>query len=130
MVAFGPAQAKPSGRTAYQPSGQPSVVSEAADFMQADLTGGKTYYALVTPRMGAWKARFSFKPVRAGELDGKQFATWERRSRTVTNTSTTLNWARDNAASIEDKRSRYWPEWNSKSESDKDAQTLRAEDGR
>jgi len=46
------------------------VVSEAADFMAAELEGGKTYYALVTPRMGAWKARFSLRPVTAGELAG------------------------------------------------------------
>jgi hypothetical protein len=106
------------------------VVSEAADFMQATVVGGKTYYALVTPRMGAWKARFSFKPVRADEIDGNQFAGWDRRTKLVTNTPTTQAWARDNAASVADKRDRYWPEWSSKSQSDKDAQTLRAEDGR
>jgi len=44
------------------------VISEAADFMQAAVLGGKTYYALVTPRMGVWKARFSFQPVRGEEL--------------------------------------------------------------
>lgn len=106
------------------------VVSEAADFMQATVIGGKTYYALVTPRMGAWKARFSFKPVRSSELDGSQFTTWERNSRLVSNTPTTLAWARENAASVADKRDRYWPEWSGKGQSEKDAQTLRAEDGR
>ena len=106
------------------------VVSEAADFMQATVIGGKTYYALITPRMGAWKARFSFKPLRAGELESSQFAAWDRRSRTVTNTPTTQAWARDNAASIADKRERWWPEWSSKSESQRAAQTLNAEDGK
>jgi len=106
------------------------VVSEAADFMQATVIGGKTYYALITPRMGAWKARFSFKPVRADELDGAQFAGWERKSRTVTNTPTTLAWARENAPSVADKRDRWWPEWSSKSEAQRAAQTLNAEDGR
>ena len=106
------------------------VVSEAADFMQATVVGGKTYYALVTPRMGAWKARFSFKPVRADEIDGNQFAGWDRKTKLVTNTPTTQAWARENAASVADKRERYWPEWSSKSQSEKDAQTLRAEDGR
>lgn len=106
------------------------VVSEAADFMQATVVGGKTYYALVTPRMGAWKARFSFRPIRAGELDGSEFETWERKTRLVANTPTTLRWAEANAASIADKRERYWPEWNGKSQTDKDAQTLQAEDGR
>ncbi len=45
------------------------VVSEAADFMAAELDAGKTYYALVTPRMGVWKARFSLRPVHADELE-------------------------------------------------------------
>ena len=106
------------------------VVSEAADFMQATVIGGKTYYALITPRMGAWKARFSFKPLRASELESSQFSAWDRRSRMVTNTSTTQAWARDNAASIADKRERWWPEWSSKSEAQRAAQTLNAEDGR
>lgn len=106
------------------------VVSEAADFMQATVVGGKTYYTLITPRMGAWKARFSFKPVRGDELDGAQFAGWERNSRTVTNTPTTLTWARENAASVADKRDRWWPEWSSKSETQRASQTLNAEDGR
>jgi hypothetical protein len=106
------------------------VVSEAADFLQVTAVGGKTYYALVTPRMGVWKARFSFKPVRGDEVDGRQFAAWDRGTRLVTNTPRTLAWARDNAADVADKRDRYWPEWNSKGQSEKDAQSLRAEDGR
>jgi len=106
------------------------VVSEAADFMQATVVGGKTYYALVTPRMGVWKARFSFKPVRGDELDGNQFAAWDRGTRLVANTPKTLAWAKDNAADIADKRDRYLPEWTSKPASDRAAQTLNAEDGR
>jgi hypothetical protein len=106
------------------------VVSEAADFMQATVIGGKTYYALVTPRMGVWKARFSFKPVRGDELEGSQFAAWDRGTKLVANTPKTLAWAKDNAADIADKRDRYLPEWSSKPASDRAAQTLNAEDGR
>lgn len=40
------------------------VVSESADFMQANVEGGKTYYSIITSRMGAWKARFSMSPIR------------------------------------------------------------------
>ena len=39
------------------------VVAENADFMIAHLDAGKTYYALVSPRMGLWKARFSLLPI-------------------------------------------------------------------
>ncbi len=106
------------------------VISEAADFMQAAVLGGKTYYALVTPRMGVWKARFSFQPVRGEEIGTKKFAGWERGTRLVTNTPDSLAWAKNNAADIADKRTRYWPEWSSKSEKDRAAQTLNADDGR
>jgi hypothetical protein len=103
------------------------IVSEAADFMQAQVVGGKTYYALVVPRPGAWKARFSLVPVRQNE---QRVDTWEAEVPLVTNTSRTLDWAKKNAASVEDKRSRYWPEWSSKPEEQRLAQTLNAEDGR
>ncbi len=106
------------------------VISEAADFMQAAVVGGKTYYALVTPRMGVWKARFSFKPVRGEEIGTKKFAGWDRGTRLVTNTPDSLAWAKNNAADIADKRARYWPEWSGKSETDRAAQTLNADDGR
>jgi hypothetical protein len=107
------------------------VVSEVADFMQATVVGGKTYYALVTPRIGVLVARFTFRPVRSGELNGKQFAAWDRGTELVVNhTPKTLAWANDNAAEIADKRDRYFPEWRSMSDSDRAAQTLNAEDGR
>jgi len=80
--------------------------------------------------MGVWKARFSFKPVRGDELEGSQFAAWDRGTRLVANTPKTHAWAKDNAADIADKRDRYLPEWSSKPASDRAAQTLNAEDGR
>lgn len=102
------------------------VVSEAADFMQVNVIPGKTYYALVRPRMGAWKARFSFEPLRGGDSRAEQ---WERSTSLVNNPARAQAWFRDNAASVEDKRSRYWPEWSNKPESARAAQTLTAEDG-
>jgi hypothetical protein len=44
------------------------VIGESADFMQVAVLPDRTYYALVTPRIGMWKARFSFKPIRHGQL--------------------------------------------------------------
>ena len=106
------------------------VISEAADFMQADMVGGKTYYALVAPRMGVWKARFSFQPVRGEEFGTKKFAGWDRGTRLVTNTPNSLAWAKNNAPDIADKRARYWPEWSGKPERERAAQTLNVDDGR
>lgn len=103
------------------------VISESADFLQATVDGGKAYYALVIARPGAWKARFSFVPVRNNEtrVDG-----WERTLHKVTVTPSSQAWADSNAASIASKRDHWWPAWSSKPESQRASQTLNAEDGR
>jgi hypothetical protein len=103
------------------------VVSESADFLQATVLPGKTYYAMVTPRMGAFKARFSFRPVRQGDAE---FAGWTSGTHFVANSPETLNWAAQNAADVSSKRAQYWVEWSNKPAGDRAAQTLNAEDGR
>ncbi len=106
------------------------VVSEAADFLQAKVTPGRTYYAMVTPRMGMWKARFSIRPVRGSELGGSEFAGWNSGTQYVSNTPQSRNWAASNAADISRKRTSYWSEWSSKSADQRASQTLNPEDGR
>ena len=100
------------------------VVSEAADFMQVEVLPGKSYYALVTPRMGAMRARFSFEPVRGSD---RRIAALERGGRPTNVTQAAINWAKQNAPDIANKRERYWAEWSSKPESQRP--TLQAEDG-
>jgi hypothetical protein len=96
------------------------VIGENADFMQADLTEGKTYSAVVMPRMGVWKARFSFLPGSGmDQLGGTKQVRLSEEGRA---------WAKDNAASVQEKKAEYLPKWQEKS--DKDKQTLRAESGR
>lgn len=41
--------------------------AENGELLEANMEGGKTYYAYVSPRMGMWKARFVFVPV-TGEM--------------------------------------------------------------
>ncbi len=106
------------------------VVSEAADFMQVTVLPGKTYYALVTPRFGVVLIRFSFRPIRANELDGKEFTDLEKKTRITRVTSTSLEWAKQNAPDIASKRNSYWADWTSKSAAERAEQTLNAEDGR
>jgi hypothetical protein len=106
------------------------VVSEAADFMQAKVEAGKTYYALVTPRMGVWKARFSFQPLRQGDLAGSEFAGWNSGTHFVVNSPEALNWASTNAPDIATKRAEYWPQWQNKPADERAAQTLNPQDGR
>jgi len=97
------------------------VIGESADFMRANLQAGKTYYALVTPRMGVWKARFSLRPVTKAELGSDQFKTWYADCEFTENTPGAVQWAKDNAESIRSKRVEYQKKWNGKSEADKPA---------
>lgn len=106
------------------------VIGESADFMRAHLDPGKTYYALVRPRVGVWKARFSFRPIRGNELDGKEFKNWIGQCHYVENTELSLRWADDHRGSIQAKKQEYLPVWESKSEAARREQTLFAEDGR
>ena len=102
------------------------VIGESADFMYADLDPGKTYYALVTPRMGAWKARFSLKPIHAEELSGAQFEEWFQNCEWVKIIPESEAWAKSNMESIQSKRKEYYEKWINKNEKPK----LFSQDGR
>jgi hypothetical protein len=85
------------------------VTSENADFMEARLEPGRTYYALVTPRMGVWRARFSLRPVHIG--DSLQLPEWQRDTGWVELDETSARWAAENLPDIEERRARYFNEW-------------------
>lgn len=110
------------------------VVSEAADFMEANLVAGKTYYAVVTPRMGMWKARFSLWPVKAGsgneyQLDNPDLPKWLKDGSLVVNTPEGEAWAKANDADINAKLQEYMPVWKQKSADELKKRTLEEQDG-
>ena len=111
------------------------VVSEAADFMDAELEAGKIYYAIITPRMGMWRARFSlhpFKKVAAEpefQLDSPELVQWLADCTYVSPNPTGDTWAAENADSIRQKRQEYLVKWNAKPANDKEWRTLRPQDG-
>jgi hypothetical protein len=110
------------------------VISEAADFMEANVSAGKTYYAIVTPRMGAWKARFSMYPVRNGgpgqfQIDSADFRGWMQSSRFSQNTDDSYAWARENESSVMKKQSEYWEVWQQKTPEALAERTLNPDDG-
>lgn len=90
------------------------VVGENADFMAADLAKGKTYYAIVAPRPGMWKARFSLRPVHLEQSATAQFAGWLDASAWVENTPASTEWAEKNMPSIKKKHAAYLAKWNRK----------------
>jgi hypothetical protein len=110
------------------------VYSEAADFMEAKLAPGKTYYAVSTPRMGAWKARFSLWPVKAKSSNefnhqNKDVATWVEKGKWVENTPEGEQWFKANLAKIKATHDEYLPVWNQKTPAELAERTLEEADG-
>ncbi|HEX4911909.1 MAG TPA: hypothetical protein VFV64_14215 [Permianibacter sp.] len=110
------------------------VIGESADFMEAEVEAGKTYYALVTPRMGVWKARFSLHPVHRESsfefnLQHKEFSGWLNGAKPISLLPAGLDWQRKNQASIDEKRAEDYPEWLKKPEQEKRIVTLVPADG-
>lgn len=103
------------------------VVGESADFMSAEVEAGKTYYVLVTPRMGVWKARFSLKPVSRPDEDRTQLDEFLGACDWVEKSPATDAWAAENMQSIREKQASYYIKWMEKSEADRPRLTL--EDG-
>jgi hypothetical protein len=110
------------------------VVSEAADFMEAELVAGKTYYSMVTPRTGAWKARFSLIPIKADgttdfNTDSKKFEKWKKKTKVVLLSDKSKAWYEKHKGSVEAKKEKYWKKWIQKSAEDLSARTLKPGDG-
>lgn len=95
------------------------VVGESGDFLSADLVAGKTYFALVTPRMGAWKARFSLAAVHAADLSGAEFNGWFNDCRWVEKSQESAVWFQENLPDITTKYVEYYPKWMGKAEADR-----------
>ena len=110
------------------------VVSEAADFMEADLVAGKTYYSMVTPRMGAWVARFSMHPVRNGgegdfQYSSERFQKWLKKTNFVENTAESQTWFEATRSDIKMKQQKYWEVWQKKTPAALAERTLNTGDG-
>jgi len=95
------------------------VVSESADFMSAQLEADKTYYALVTPRPGAWKARFSLRPVSEEEFESGKFRAWLDEGEWVAKSPQSETWARFNLPDIKEKFVKYHAKWMEKAAEDR-----------
>jgi hypothetical protein len=101
------------------------VISEAADFMDADLVAGRIYYAQVRPRMGAWRARFSLSPLSV-RTDARAIEGWVAESRLATANDAGREWAARNRPSVLEKKAAWEPKWLEKA----DRPVLHADDGR
>lgn len=110
------------------------VVSETADFIEADLQAGKSYYGVVVPQMGVWNARFSLWPVQRNEkseyhIDSPQVRAWLSGTKAVVNSDQSQAWYRDNKQAVKEKYQQYWPQWQSKNPQQRAQKTLLPTDG-
>jgi len=103
------------------------AISESADFMNADVVAGKTYYAQIVPRMGWMRARFSFVPISKGDLQTEEVRKWIADSQFVKNADSLYRWDDVHRANVEEKRKKYFPDWDARADSKKPM--LRPEDG-
>lgn len=97
------------------------VIGESADFMSADVIAGKTYYAVVTPRMGFWKARFSLRPVLQGEHLKDEFKQWDRDCQWTEKTRDADQWAFTHLSSIKSKQEGDMTKWLQRPEGERPA---------
>jgi hypothetical protein len=96
------AYAAPPGKQRYM------VVSESADFMDADTLPGKTYYVRVRPRLGVWRARFSMRPIPVSDAGLKEevgSCQW------VENTPASLAWAQGKTSTVAARQAKYLAKW-------------------
>lgn len=110
------------------------VIAENADFMDATLEAGKTYYVLIQPRMGVWKARFSLFPVHnhadpGDTLQNPDFPKWNARTELVATSPAGLAWYEENKASVAEKKADYLAKWNRMLAGDRAELVLHPHDG-
>lgn len=102
------------------------IQAESADFLQANLLADKIYYVVISPRPGAWTARFSFRPMN-GQVPKKDIETWVNGTREVEVNEKGLLWAERHQEKSIRLKNKYEPLWLAKPEEQK--QILRPESG-
>lgn len=88
-------------------------------FQKADVKAGKAYYFRAHIINGLW----GLEPVRASELSGSEFKSWDKKTRLIENSPKSLAWGEDNLADAKRKKSLEPKEIS-------DEFTLHVEDGR
>ena len=90
------------------------VASSNADFITAELTANKTYYARITPVMGRWRGRFSLNPIPIKLLYSSQFNTLLEECEWVEKSPDSNTLADSNITSIQSNYEKYYAEWRAK----------------
>jgi hypothetical protein len=104
----------------------------AADFMLADVVGGKTYYSIVRPNWGT--GGFAPTPIRTGfstepGIKSKEFQDWLSGTKLIEPNENAAAWFSENKARLQDTYKDYWGRFERKNSQEKAQRTLMPEDG-
>jgi uncharacterized protein YceK len=105
----------------------------AADFMLADLAGGKTYYSIVRPNWGT--GGFAPTPIRTRDAMGpdqssKEFREWLSGTKLIEPNASAPAWFAENRKRLQDIYADYWGRFQRKNALEKAERTMLPQDGR
>jgi len=95
------------------------VVGENLDFMTADVLPNRTYFVVVTARVGKRTALYSLKAVDKQEQDSKAFTDLLALSKWIEKTAADDSWSLANMPSIKSRRPESYRLWTQKLESER-----------
>jgi hypothetical protein len=110
------------------------VASDTAEFMEADLAGGKTYYGVVAPQLDSAKVGYSLWPFKndpSADYDTAMpiFDIWVRESQLVEMSAEARSWYQEHRDDIEQKYLKFWPIWQTRTPAEIAKRSLSPEDG-
>jgi hypothetical protein len=104
----------------------------AADFMLANLAGGKTYYSIVRPNWGT--GGFAPTPIRGSSLiepnlKSKEFQNWLSSTKLIEPNENAPAWSSENKERFQKIYTEYWSRFERKNSQEKAERTLMPQDG-
>ena len=104
----------------------------AADFMLANLDGGKTYYSIVRPNWGT--GGFAPTPIRGSstaepDLNSAEFQKWLSETKRIEPNEKAQEWFAKNKDRLQAIYTDYWSRFGNKTSKEKAQRTLMPEDG-
>lgn len=110
------------------------IVGENGDFLKANVDAGKAYYAIIRPRMGIWKARFSLTPFKAlpeseeFSINSENLKEWSSSCKYTEASPAAFAWHKTKQNELKAIYNEYMPKWQAKSGNQRAAATLTAKD--
>jgi hypothetical protein len=111
------------------------VIAMFANFMEANVVGGKTYYVYACPGGVWWETNWHLYPMRnepgrlCRQTPSEALQKWSAKAVFVENTEESVSWAKANRDSIIKKQTKGWERWEAKSDEHIGERTLNEADG-